>query len=370
MNSLNKNRVLVAMSGGVDSSVAITKLHEEGYETIGITLKLWETTDSATKRKKNSLCNSTEAINGAKMVCDRLGVHHYTLNHIDSFKTHVIDDFTNEYLNGKTPNPCVKCNSYVKWGNLIEQADKFGAYYIATGHYARIGTQGKKAIIKKAKDENKDQSYMLWHINKKLIDRTLFPIGEFTKDEVRKYANKKGLETSNIPDSQDLCFVMDGDYRNFLNEFMPEKMENIKNGEIQDEDGNIVGAHTGFTDYTIGQRKGLRLSFPEPRYVKKINPITNTITIAEKKSMFSRKCITKNINWMVSPPKIPLKAYTKIRYNSKGGYSTIKKNKDKYIISFDDPQLAITPGQSIVFYRKNTLLGGGIIEEFNEENSK
>ena len=367
MSRLDKNKVLVAMSGGVDSSVAITKLKEQGYETIGITLKLWENNNPITKKMENSLCNSTEAINAAKMVCDRLGVHHYTLNHIESFKTHVVDDFVNEYMNGRTPNPCVKCNSYVKWENLIEQANKFGAYYIATGHYARIKKQCDGSMIRMAKDKSKDQSYMLWHINRELIDRTLFPIGEFTKDEIRAYAREKGLETSNTPDSQDLCFVMDGDYRNFLNEYMPEKMENIKDGSIEDEKGNQVGRHTGFTDYTIGQRKGLKLSFPEPRYVKKINPITNTLTIAKKDSMFSTRCTTKRINWMVPNPDIPFKAYTKIRYNSNGGDSLIEKDKNKYIISFDEPQLAITPGQSIVFYNEDILIGGGIIEEMNSE---
>ena len=218
MSKLDKNKVLVAMSGGVDSSVAMSKLKDQGYEVIGITLKLWENINPKTGKKENSLCNSAEAINAAKMICDRFGVHHYTINHMDSFKTYVVDDFINEYMNGRTPNPCVKCNSYVKWGNMIEQANKFGAYYIATGHYARIGNKNGNSIIRTAKDGKKDQSYMLWHINKELIERTLFPIGEFTKEEVRKYALEKQLETSNTPDSQDLCFVMDGDYRNFLNE--------------------------------------------------------------------------------------------------------------------------------------------------------
>ncbi len=367
MSKLDKNKVLVAMSGGVDSSVAISKLKEQGYETIGITLKLWENTNPTTGKKENSLCNSTEAINAAKMICDRLGVHHYTINHIDSFKTHVVDNFINEYMGGKTPNPCVKCNSYVKWGNLIEQANKFGAYYIATGHYARISRKNKESVIQIAKDKSKDQSYMLWHINKELIDRTLFPIGEFTKDEIREYAKEQNLETSDTPDSQDLCFVMDGDYRNFLNEYMPEKMKNIKGGNIKDESGKIVGNHTGFTDYTIGQRKGLKLSFPEPRYVKKINPITNTVTIAKKESIFSNRCIAKEINWMISKPNIPLRAYTKIRYNSHGGSSLIEKTKGEYRISFDEPQLAITPGQSIVFYSGDILIGGGIIKGLKKE---
>ena len=361
---LNKNRVLVAMSGGVDSSVAITKLNEMGYETIGITLKLWETIDPVTKLRKNSHCNSTEAINGAKMICDRLGVHHYTIDEIDSFKKYVVDDFTDEYLKGRTPNPCVKCNSYVKWGKLIEQANKFDAYYIATGHYARI--DHKELSIKKGVDTNKDQSYMLWHISKEHIERTLLPIGELKKDEVRKYATEKALETSDIPDSQDLCFVMDGDYRNFLNKFMPEKMENIDGGDIKSEDGNVIGKHTGFTNYTIGQRRGLGLSKPEPRYVKKINPISNTITVAKKDSMFSNVCTASQINWLLKPQSFPFKATTKIRYNSIGTSALINEHEGSYTIHFDEPQLAITPGQSIVFYDDDTLLGGGIINGNHE----
>ena len=363
---LDKNKVLVAMSGGVDSSVALAKLHDEGYKVIGITLKLWESVDPITKKRKNSNCNSIEAINGAKMVCDRLGVHHYTLDHIDSFKKNVVDDFTKQYLDGRTPNPCVRCNSYVKWGNLIEQADKFGAYYIATGHYAQIERIGTNINMKKGVDNHKDQSYMLWDINRNLLDRTLLPIGELTKEEVRVYAKNNELETSDIPDSQDLCFVMDGDYRDFLNQYMPDKMQNISNGDIKDEDGSIVGNHTGFTNYTVGQRKGLGLSFPEPRYVKKINPITNTITISKKESLYSNKCFVKNINWLVDPTYFPLSTSSKIRYNSVGANAVIEKHNDDYMIIFEEPQLAITPGQSIVFYDEDVLIGGGVIEKYNE----
>ena len=363
---LDKNKVLVAMSGGVDSSVALTKLHEQGYTVIGITLKLWESIDPITKKKKNSNCNSVEAINGAKMVCDRLGVHHYTLNHIDSFRRNVVDDFTKQYLEGRTPNPCVRCNSHVKWGNLIEQANKFGAYYIATGHYAQIDKTDTNINMKKGIDDNKDQSYMLWHINRDFLDRTLLPIGGLTKKQVREYAEINKLETSNLPDSQDLCFVMDGDYRNFLNEYMPNRMEKISSGDIHDEDDLVVGSHTGFTNYTIGQRKGLGLSFPEPRYVKKINPMTNSITISKKESLYSTQCLVENINWLIDKPKIPFTAYAKIRYNSTGASASIEKNNDGYLITFNEPQLAITPGQSIVFYDEEILIGGGIIEEYNE----
>ena len=355
---LNKNRVLVAMSGGVDSSVSISKILDQGYEAIGITFKLWENIDPITKTKKNSLCNSTEAINRAKMVCDRLGVHHYTLNYIDSFKKNVVEDFVSQYMKGRTPNPCVRCNSYVKWNSLIEHANKLDAYYVTTGHYA--GIVDNKIV--KGKDTHKDQSYMLWHLDRKHIERTILPLGKMTKIEVRKYANNNGLETSATPDSQDLCFVMDGDYRDFLNEYMPEKIKNINNGNIENERGEKIGVHSGFTDYTIGQRKGLKLSYPEPRYVKKINPITNTITVSKKESMYSDNCITKKINWLVKKPNLPINVFAKVRYNSEGSRATITKSNNDYIISFKTPQLAITPGQSVVFYDQDTLLGGGIIE--------
>ena len=267
----NKKRVLVAMSGGVDSSVALIKVLEMGYDAIGVTLKLWENRDKKTNKVIDSDCNSLDAVNGAKLVCDRLGVHHYTLNFIDLFKNEVVTNFSDEYFSGRTPNPCIRCNSIVKWDALIKQLDVFEADMIATGHYARIKKDENEYQLCKGIDEIKDQSYMLWHIDQNLLDRTLLPIGELTKDEVREYAKLHNLETSNIPDSQDLCFVMDGDYRNFLNEFMPEKMEKITEGDIEEENGTVVGHHSGFTDYTIGQRKGLKLSYPEPRYVKKIN---------------------------------------------------------------------------------------------------
>lgn len=355
---LNKNRVLVAMSGGVDSSVAVNKILDKGYEVIGITFKLWENIDPITKRKKNSLCNSTEAINRAKLVCDRLGIHHYTLDYIDSFKKNVVEDFVSQYMQGKTPNPCVRCNSHVKWNSLIEHANKLNAYYISTGHYAGI-VENK---IVRGKDEHKDQSYMLWHLERGHIQRTMLPLGEMTKSEVREYANKNNLETSEIPDSQDLCFVMDGDYRDFLNEYMPEKMNNINNGDIENEKGEVIGAHSGFTDYTVGQRKGLQLSYPEPRYVKKINPITNTITVSKKESLYSDNCTTKNINWLIDKPRLPQEVYAKVRYNGQGCKATIKKSDNDYLVTFENPQLAITPGQSVVFYDEETLIGGGIIE--------
>ena len=365
-HNLNKKRVLVAMSGGVDSSVAIAKLIDEGYEAIGITLKLWETKDPTTNKNKASNCNSIEAINGAKMVCDRLGVHHYTLDHIETFRKSVVEDFKEQYLSGRTPNPCVRCNSEVKWGTLIEQANRMGAYYISTGHYARIENKDNEYVLKKGLDISKDQSYMLWKVDKEHLKRTLLPIGKMKKKEVREYAEKIQLETSAAPESQDLCFVMEGDYRRFLHEAMPDIISDMSEGDITDEDGNKIGNHSGFINYTIGQRRGLGLSFPTPRYVKKINPISNQVMVAEKKSIYSNRCFSNNINWLIDKPETPLKARAKIRYNSDDSSVEVESVNNRYRFTFEEPQLAITPGQSVAIYNKDILIGGGIIESYDE----
>ena len=359
---MNKGKVLVAMSGGVDSSVALSLLLDQGYQCIGITMKLWEHKDPVYKVSRNSDCNTVEAINGAKLVCDRLGVHHYTLDFMDVFKENVVDDFSEQYLLGRTPNPCVRCNSIVKWETLIKQANILGIDYISTGHYARIHKQNNRAFIKKGVDTFKDQSYMLWQINQNALNRTLLPLGEMTKDETRDYAIKHGLETAQKPESMDLCFVNGDDYSKFLNEIMPDKMNSVKPGAVKDEDGNTVGQHTGFTNYTIGQRKGIGVSFPEPRYVKKINPLDNSIVIARKDNMYTDHCYISNPNWFIPDPVDNLNTFAKIRYNSKGSNATISKVNDTFKVDFSNPQLAVTPGQSIVFYNDDLLIGGGIIE--------
>tara|TARA_A100001011_G_C14315829_1_gene847935 strand:- start:4004 stop:5080 length:1077 start_codon:yes stop_codon:yes gene_type:complete len=356
------NLVLVAMSGGVDSSVALSKILDNGYKAIGITMKLWDNKDPKTNAIKPSLCNSVDAISGAKLICDRFGVKHYTVNFMDLFKKHVIDDFSKQYLNGKTPNPCVKCNSIIKWSALLEFGNDIGAAYIATGHYARIDKNENNFMIKKAKDREKDQSYMLWDIDKKQLKRTIFPIGNMTKSEVREYATKNNLETAKREESQDLCFVLGDDYNQFLHEIMPEKMANITNGPIKDETGAIVGEHKGFTNYTIGQRRGIGVSFPEPRYVKKINPINNTLTISKKESLYSNNCIAHKMNFFKNNLRFPIKLDAKIRYNSKSSTAIINKKNGELKINFKDPQLAITPGQSIVFYQNEYLIGGAIIK--------
>tara|TARA_B100002052_G_scaffold72883_2_gene66039 strand:- start:1222 stop:2301 length:1080 start_codon:yes stop_codon:yes gene_type:complete len=355
--------VLVAMSGGVDSSVALSKVLEMGHEAIGITMKLWNNKDPKTNTVRPSLCNSADAINGAKLICDRFGVKHYTIDFIDLFKKHVVDDFVSQYMSGKTPNPCVKCNSLIKWDALIKFSQEIEADFIATGHYAQIKKRGNEFILSKGIDLSKDQSYMLWDIDKKQLSKTLFPIGGMTKQEVREYAIKHDLETANRAESQDLCFVLGDDYSQFLHEIVPDKMENISDGPIIDEDNNKVGMHKGFTSYTVGQRRGLGLSFPEPRYVKKINPINNTIVVSKKDALYSRKCTAHSINLLKDNLSFPANIMAQIRYNSKPSSAAIEIKKDDEIkIEFENPQLAITPGQSIVFYEDDTLIGGAIIK--------
>ena len=360
---MKKKTILVAMSGGVDSSVALSKVLEMGYDAIGITMKLWNNKDPKTNVVRPSLCNSADAINGAKLICDRFGVKHYTIDFIDLFKKHVVDDFVDQYMNGKTPNPCVKCNSLIKWDALIKFSKEIGADYIATGHYAQIKKEENEFILSKGIDISKDQSYMLWDINKEQLEKTLFPIGDMTKNEVRDYAIKNNLETAHRSESQDLCFVLGDDYNQFLHEIVPDKMANVSEGPIVDEKDKEVGTHKGFTNYTIGQRKGLGLSFSEPRYVKKINPINNTIVISKKDALYSNHCTAYNINLLKNDLSFPMDVMAQIRYNSKPSSAIINMNKNNEIkIEFKTPQQAITPGQSIVFYIDDILIGGAIIK--------
>ena len=358
----NKKRVLVAMSGGVDSSVALIKVLEMGYEAIGITLKLWENRDKKTNKIIDSDCNSLDAVNGAKLVCDRLGVHHYTLNFIDLFKNEVVNNFSNEYFSGRTPNPCIRCNSIVKWEALIKQLDVFEADMIATGHYARITKHNNEYHLNKGIDEIKDQSYMLWQIKKEFLKKTMLPLGDLNKQEVRKIALDYNLINANRDESMDLCFVVDNDYREFLNEFVPEKVKNVTSGEIIDEKGTAIGSHSGYTNYTIGQRKGLGLSFPEPRYVKKIMPNENKIVVSKKEGLLTTGCYVSNTNWMEDVIQFPLNCMVRVRYNSQGTEGILSKENKKIFCEFKTPQLAVTPGQSIVFYNKDRIIGGGIIE--------
>jgi tRNA-specific 2-thiouridylase len=360
-----KQTVLVAMSGGVDSAVALLKIIEMGYNAIGVTMKLWEYKQVGGNILKDTNCCAIESINNAKLVCERLGVPHYTIDFTEDFQEKVIDNFVEEYLEGRTPNPCVRCNSYVKWDTFIEQADKLGAQYIATGHYAIIKKENNEFQIKRGKDKSKDQSYVLWGIPKETLSRTILPLGDLTKKEVRRIARENNFENADTPESMEICFIPDNNYKRFIREYAKDDINNlnIKEGETFNEDGDKIGTNEGYINYTIGQRKGIGLSSPNPLYVKNIDAENNSITVSEKKSLFSKSCKISNINWLDSKIKFPLNVMAQIRYNGSLSKAILSNDNNKILAEFNEPQLAITPGQSIVFYNnKQKLLGGGIIE--------
>jgi tRNA-specific 2-thiouridylase len=356
------DKVLVAMSGGVDSSVALIKIIEQGYEPIGVTMKLWDYNDVGGNLVNETNCCSVESINTAKLVCDKMGFPHYTLDFTGVFKETVVENFVSEYLSGRTPNPCVRCNSFVKWDAFIQQADQLGAKYISTGHYAQIEEIGDEYSLLKGVDPVKDQAYVLWGIPKETLSRTLLPLGGLHKTEVREIARKHNLESAETPESMEICFVADNNYKRFLSEYSPNEIDKIGEGNIVNENGKTLGKHSGFTDYTVGQRKGLGLSFPEPRYVKEINPENNQIVVGEKNSLYSESCNVKHLNWLIDNPDFPSDIQCQIRYNSTAVNCTISKKEHIISVVFKEPQLAVTPGQSIVFYDKDRVLGGGIIE--------
>ena len=357
-----KDKVLVAMSGGVDSSVALLKIIDMGYDAIGITMKLWEYRDVGGNLLEDSNCCSVGAINNAKLVCDRLNVPHYTIDFTDVFRETVVDNFADEYLKGRTPNPCVRCNSFVKWDAFIDQADQFGAKYIATGHYARIGFNQGHFSLHKGVDPLKDQSYVLWGIPPETLARTLLPLGDLTKKDVRKIAAENDLATANSPESMEICFVADNNYKKFIQNYAPSRMNAVEHGDILQDD-IIVGKHSGYIGYTIGQRKGIGVTYSEPRYVKSIDAETNTITISKKDGLFQDRCRISNMNWLLDKPDFSIPIEFMIRYNSPTVKGRLYESSNVTWAEFDTPHLSVTPGQSIVFYRGDQVLGGGIIEK-------
>ncbi|UCH62710.1 MAG: tRNA 2-thiouridine(34) synthase MnmA [Fidelibacterota bacterium] len=358
---MNK-RVIVAMSGGVDSSVALLKVLDAGYEAVGVTMKLWDYDVMGGRPVGESTCCSVEGINYARDVCVDLGITHYTLDFQDIFRTTVVDDFVSEYLKGRTPNPCIRCNSRVRWGMLFDQADQLGAGMITTGHYARIetGPDGIPRLLKGV-DARKDQSYVLWDIPRETLAETLLPLGGMTKDQVRQMARDQGLVTADVPESQEICFVADNDYRRFLREYTNGQLAKVGEGEIVDETGQVIGQHPGYAYFTIGQRRGLGIAHHEPLYVKSLDPAANRITVAPRSALLASACEVGSLNWLVDPPAAPVQIHAQVRYNSPGAPARLIPAKDTLRLEFEKPQLAITPGQSAVFYDGEVLMGGGVI---------
>lgn len=367
MNS--KGRVLVAMSGGVDSSVAAVMLKEQGYDVIGITMKTWDYSRVGGKSDKETGCCTLESMNDARQIAVKHGFKHFIVDIRDEFGGWVIDRFVEDYMTGHTPNPCVLCNTHIKWAALLRRADNLGCDYIATGHYANIREENGRYVISRGRDLSKDQSYALWGVKQKHLARTIFPLGGYEKTEIRQMAEDYGLtKVASKPDSYEICFVPDDDYRRFLKDRVDGLEEKVAGGKIVDQKGEVVGEHEGYPFYTIGQRRGLDLAMGKPVYVTDINPETNVITIGEKKDLVSTTCKAREIN-LVKYDRIPereMEVTGAIRYNDEGtiGYLT-QHGDDEIEVTFPAGREAITPGQAVVCYEGDDVVAGGWIKKVN-----
>ena len=358
-----KGRILVAMSGGVDSSVAAVMLHEEGYEVIGLTMKTWDYASAGGSSKETGCC-SLDSINDARALAVGYGFPHYILDIRNEFGNYVIDNFVDEYLAGRTPNPCVLCNTHIKWDALLKRANKLDCEFIATGHYANIRLQDSgRYVISKGKDESKDQSYVLWGVSQENLARTKFPLGSFAKSEIRQMALDMGqMELANKSESYEICFVPENDYRAFLRNKVEGLEAKVDGGNFMLNDGTIVGKHKGYPFYTIGQRKGLGVAFGHPMYVTRILPESNTVMLGTEDELERASAQVRNLN-LVKYESInePLEVITKIRYKDAGSLSTIVQKDGLMNVNFHHKASGIAPGQSAVFYEGNDLLGGGFL---------
>lgn len=348
-----KKKVLLGMSGGVDSSVSAILLQEAGYEVIGATMKLW-----------NEPAQSTNgAIEDAKKVCKRLGIEHHVIDLQKEFKKNVVDNFICEYMCGKTPNPCVQCNKYMKFNMFYKIAQDYDCEYIATGHYAKIIYSEKynQHVLIKSKSNKKDQTYFLYGIDRNILPNILFPLSEFEeKDDIRKIAKEHGLEIATKKDSQEICFISDNNYSKFISEY--NKNIKFKTGDILLNDGTVLGKHNGLMHYTVGQRKGLGISYKEPLYVLKLDKENNNVIVGTEKELYSKKLRANELNFLIPiefEKELTIKA--KVRYRANEALAKLFVKDNIAEVEFEEPQRAITPGQSVVFYKDDIVLGGGKI---------
>ncbi len=348
---MNKS-VIIGMSGGVDSSASAALLKKQGYRVVGVTMKLWS------KEQADGGCCSFSAIDDAKKVADKLGIDHYVLDYEKEFEKNVVKYFIDEYKAGRTPNPCTICNKHIKFNALLKIADQIGVDYIATGHYAKIEENDGRFLLVRPEDRKKDQTYFLYNITQEQLKRTLFPLYGVTKEETRKIAQEIGLSVAEKPDSQDICFIPDGDYAQFIKSQdgdMPE-------GNFVDIDGNVLGKHKGIMNYTIGQRKGLGIALNRPMYVVGIDAKTNNVVLGPDGTQL-RDSLTAHSANLIAIDKItqPFKCTAKIRYNAPDTECTVYPDANGFKVVFDQPQKSVTPGQMVVLYDNNIVIGGGII---------
>jgi tRNA-specific 2-thiouridylase len=359
-----KGKVLVAMSGGIDSTVTALMLHQQGYEVVGITMKTWDYASSGTSKKETGCCN-LESFNDARMAAVQHGFPHFVLDIREEFGDFVIDNFVEEYLAGRTPNPCVMCNTHIKWRALLKRADALDCDFIATGHYGIIRQHDNgRYFISKGVDETKDQSYVLWGLQQDLLSRTLLPLGGYRKTEIRQMAHDFGYpELAKKAESYEICFVPDNDYRGFLKKRVEGLEERVNGGLFIDKNGKILGKHKGYPFYTIGQRKGLDIALGKPVFVTAIDPDTNTVTLGDEEDLNRSETLVSKINWIKYDGITEgMEATVKIRYKDKGSLATLHPSENGVRVKFYEEVKGIAPGQSAVFYEGNDVIGGGIIQ--------
>lgn len=357
-----KDKVLVAMSGGIDSTVTALMLHEEGYDVIGITMKTWDYANSGGSKKETGCC-SLDSINDARQLAVDCGFPHMILDIREEFGDYIIDNFVDEYIAGRTPNPCVLCNTHIKWEALLKRADQLGCKYIATGHYAQVREEKGRYVVSKGVDEWKDQSYVLWGLSQECLKRTIFPMGKFHKDDIKQMAIDRGYqELAQKPESYEICFIPDNDYRGFLKRRVDGLEDKVKGGNFVNKQGEVLGTHDGYPFYTIGQRK-LGVSFgDDATYVLEIRPETNEVVIGSPEDLKKQQMFVKGLNFVKYDSITDgFEALTKVRYKHNGEMSVLKNIDNEIEVIFHKEVQGIAPGQSAVFYEGNDLLGGGFI---------